>query len=47
MNMAALHFACLIVAVVLFIVSGIGVPTGRYSLMAFGLAFLAGSFLTG
>ena len=35
---------CLMVAIILFIVAGIGVDSGRFSLLAVGLAFFAGSF---
>lgn len=39
------HLLALIIAIVLFVVAGLGVGTGRYSLIAFGLAFLSLSFL--
>lgn len=35
------HLLTLIIAITLFVVSGLGVGTGRFSLIAFGLAFLA------
>jgi len=37
----------LIVALVLFILAAIGVPAGRFSLIAAGLAFFTASFLVG
>jgi hypothetical protein len=43
--MLALVF--LIVALVLFIIAAIGIPTGRWSLIAAGLAFWVGSHLVG
>lgn len=36
---------CLIFALVLFIIAGVGVDSGRYNLIAFGLAFLTASFI--
>jgi hypothetical protein len=35
----------LIVALVLFIIAAIGVVTGKFSLVAAGLAFLTGAFI--
>ena len=43
--MSVLKMALLMVAVVLFLVAGFGVPTGRVSLVALGLAALAGAML--
>lgn len=39
--MPPLRLLFLIVAVVLFIVAAVGVPTGRVNLIAAGLAFMA------
>jgi Na+/H+-dicarboxylate symporter len=45
--MPGLRVLFLIVAVVLFVVAAAGVPTGRFSVMAAGLAFFAAAFLVG
>ena len=36
---------CLLVALVLFILAALGVPSSRFSLQAAGLAFLTGAML--
>jgi len=36
---------CLLVAVILFIVAAIGVPSGRFNLVSAGLAFFSLAFL--
>lgn len=41
--MTTLRLVLLIVAIVLFVVAAVGVPAGRYSLVAAGLAFWAAS----
>ena len=38
---------CLIVAMILFLISGFGLATGKVNLVAIGLAFLTGAILTG
>ena len=43
--MIVLSLALLIVAIILFVIAGIGVNAGRFSLIAFGLAFWATSQL--
>lgn len=46
--MTAIQLALLIAALVLFIVAAIGVPAGRYSLLAAGLAcWLLGAEILG
>ena len=42
---AVLRLVFYLVAIILFIIAGIGIPTGRYSLMAIGLAFFAAAHL--
>lgn len=42
-----LAFILMIVAIVLFILAALGVPSTRFNLMAAGLAFMAGALLTG
>lgn len=42
-----LAFICMVVAVILFILSAINVPSPKVSLLALGLAFMAGSFVLG
>lgn len=37
----------LLVAIILFILAGIGINSGRFSLLAIGLAFFAARFLVG
>lgn len=34
-------FICLLIALILFVVAGLGASAGRFNLLAFGLAFLA------
>jgi hypothetical protein len=45
--MVSLKQVLLIVAVLLFVVAGLGVASPRVNLMALGLAAFAGSFLVG
>ena len=40
-----LAFVLLLIAVILFILAGVGVASGRFNLIAGGLAFFAGAFL--
>ena len=40
-----LAFILLLVAVILFILGAVGVASGRFNLLAGGLAFFAGAFL--
>jgi hypothetical protein len=42
-----LNLVCLIFALVLFILAGVGIPAGRYSLIGFGLAALTIAQLLG
>jgi NADH:ubiquinone oxidoreductase subunit K len=43
--MAALKLAFIIVAIVLFCLAAVGVPTSRYNLIGAGLAFFAAAGL--
>lgn len=43
--MSILRLVLLVVALVLFLIAGFGVPAGRVNLLALGLAALAGSML--
>jgi hypothetical protein len=40
-----LAFVLILIAIILFILAGVGVASGRYNLIAIGLAFFAGAFL--
>jgi hypothetical protein len=41
-----LAFVLMLIALILFILAALGVASGRYNLLAGGLAFMAGSALT-
>ncbi len=41
----SIHLILLLVALILFIIAGLGVNTDRYSVGWFGLAFMAAAFL--
>lgn len=43
--MPSLHILFLLVALILFILASIGVPSGRVSLVAAGLAFLTAALM--
>ena len=42
-----LAFILMLIAVILFAIAAFGVASGRFNLIAAGLAFMAGSFLVG
>lgn len=38
-------FICMVVALILFVLAALNVPSPKVSLIALGLAFMAGSFI--